>query len=591
MPTPLSDSSPKLGRANSSNYWNASGWDPDSRVYIGANNGQTSHLIAVQPSTSPAANPTPVTASPLSQDAAVQRAQLFTPRQAVQTPVGSRPSLPRGNSSTYWDASGWDPDNRVYVGATNGQTNHLIAVQPSSSSAAKPQPAAISVSPTQNGVMKPAPQLPLNGQSPSNGQSSSNGPSPASSAPSPASRNYWGASAWDPDGRVYVGATSGQRNHLIAVQPSASSAAPPARSGPAALLAVSPSGAAPPGVSPLRRAGSSCVWDEGILGDSDAAPGDEILTRLWVGGLTARALSVDVGADAEPTLPLSQGGDGKRPGFTLQEWFDIDNKEIGAGGFGVVRAARHRDTGTKCVVKTVDKAAAGDRYGSHVEAGLYVRLLSMAEHPNVVRYFDALEGPEKYYVVMEQLCGAELLDQVEDAHPNAVAETYSQGAMRQMLAALAHIHDTARIYHRDVKLSNFRFRSVGSMELVLLDFGFASFLDEPWDRVVCGTTSFMAPEVLARAVEQPHMAAVDLWGMGVILYTLLTGSMPFEEEEVRSLGPRGQGQQLLERAFQANELAPYCWAGGAVDLLRSLLNLDPAARFTAAKALTHPWFD
>jgi len=256
----------------------------------------------------------------------------------------------------------------------------------------------------------------------------------------------------------------------------------------------------------------------------------------------------------------------------------------------------HRASGTSCVVKSVKKDAAGERYRQSVEqeGGIFEMLLRMSHkelrHPNLVRYFDMLEGPKHYFVIMEELSGAELMQQVEDLFP--VTEAYLQRVLRQVLAGLAHIHGPVGTVHRDVKLSNFRYRSPGSeSELVLLDFGFASSLSRPWDGAVCGTMMFMAPEVVGHTVQTATLAAIDLWAAGVMLYVLLTGDAPAQEDEVRILGKKDaleEAQEVLDKAFAAQELA--LASPEALSLLRALLTLDPGTRATASQALDHAWF-
>uniref|UniRef100_A0A7S1PML1 Protein kinase domain-containing protein n=1 Tax=Alexandrium catenella TaxID=2925 RepID=A0A7S1PML1_ALECA len=167
-----------------------------------------------------------------------------------------------------------------------------------------------------------------------------------------------------------------------------------------------------------------------------------------------------------------------------------------------------------------------------------------------------------------------------------------QGITRQVLAALAHLHDTVGIYHRDVKLGNFRFRGdPADSALVLLDFGFGGSIEGPYDGILCGTTVFMAPEVSGRVAEPPHLAAMDLWSAGVVLYVLLTGDQPFQEHEARFLGRAHHGGgcgPLLQKAFQAQELDLV--SDAAIALLRRLLDVEPGNRITAAQALQHRWF-
>ncbi|CAE8595198.1 unnamed protein product, partial [Polarella glacialis] len=242
------------------------------------------------------------------------------------------------------------------------------------------------------------------------------------------SQAYWEADQWDPDQRVYVGAGAGQGNHLTAVN----------------------------------------------LDKPESGPAASELSRIWVGGLA----STDLGFGEELGPPVDLTFAQKEKRAALQDLYDIQSKSVGSGSFGVVRAAVHRASGTSCVVKSVKKDAAGERYRQSVEqeGGIFEMLLRMSHkelrHPNLVRYFDMLEGPKHYFVIMEELSGPELMQQVEDLFP--VTEAYLQRVLRQVLAGLAHIHGPVGTVHRDVKLSNFRYRSPGSeSELVLLDFGFA----------------------------------------------------------------------------------------------------------------------
>lgn len=324
--------------------------------------------------------------------------------------------------------------------------------------------------------------------------------------------------------------------------------------------------------------------DSAALGSADAAP----LLQVWQGGLASRSLGL--GAEPGPPQRLEEGAAG-RP--SLRELYKLD-QEIGRGAFGVVRRARHSRSGQACVVKAVSREGGGESRNQIVgEGGLLERLLRMSgevPHPNITLFLDVLMGPSYYYVVMEELNGPELVQHVADRQP--APEYELQGITRQVLAALAHLHDTVGIYHRDVKLGNFRFRGdPADSALVLLDFGFCGSVSGPYDGVVCGTTVFMAPEVSGRSARPPHLAAMDLWSAGVILYVLLTGEQPFQEHDVRLLGRvgcSGASGAILQRAFEATELGVV--SDDAICLLQRLLDVDPSARITAAQALEHDWF-
>jgi len=498
-------------------------------------------------------------------------------------------NVQRSRSSAYWDSDAWNPDDRVYVGASDGQTHHLHAVSSDVAPMRAPKDevshsnstfsrskdywetfqADVVSSPVQPGLpVSPAsfgavpfkatgriagnaivPDLEKDGSSYWDGYHSQ----PGKMAPEGASdldakgkgmkrvnsAAYWDAEQWDPDLRVYVGAEVGMQNHLQAIDPS--------------------------------KEESPTIW------------------RVWADGLSCETLGHSAGGTGnagEPLIDL-QSSDSK---VSLEDLYEILDESVGSGSFGVVRRSKHRGSGKDCVIKSVRKEAAGERYRALlIDRHLGERLLWMskqAKHPNIATYFDILEGPNHFFIIMEELHGAELMEEVQELFP--VTEAYLQSIMKQVFEALSHLHDKVGLVHRDVKLSNFRFREAGnSASLTLLDFGFAMNLCEPWDGAVCGTLMFMAPEVIGSRAAAPYLASMDVWAAGVMLYVLLTGDAPAEEEQVRLFGRGGPAADLaLERAM-AQELLK---SSESLALLKQLLVLAPSQRLTAQEALQHAWF-
>ncbi|CAJ1348888.1 unnamed protein product, partial [Effrenium voratum] len=494
-------------------------------------------------------------------------------------------NITRSGSSAYWDSEAWNPDERVYVGASDGQTHHLHAVSsddaaPGDGYRTEPTTKANPGERGQGGdywdafeTAAPA-RLDLHqlddslrakqGLAGGNFLSDSASRDGSSywdeyrssgagrqSAPSEKkvpekqekdlkrvnSGAYWDAEQWDPDQRVYVGAEAGMQNHLQAVDPTKDEVT---------------------------------VW------------------RAWAGGLSSQTLGHD--GDTGPLIDLRESSADAK--VKLEDLYEVLEESVGCGSFGVVRRCRHKGSGRTCVIKSVRKDAAGERYRALlVDRHLGEKLLWMskeAQHPNIATYLDMLEGPQHFFVVMEELAGAELMEQVEECFP--VTEAYLQRVMKQILSALSHLHNKVCLVHRDVKLSNFRFRNAeDSANLALLDFGFATSTSEPWDGAVCGTLMFMAPEVLGSTAATPHLAAMDVWAAGVILYVLLTGDSPAQEDEVRVLGRGGPpAEAVLEKALSASQLRSA--SAESLNLLKQLLVLDPSQRITAEEALRHDWF-
>merc|ERR1740130_277817 len=150
--------------------------------------------------------------------------------------------------------------------------------------------------------------------------------------------------------------------------------------------------------------------------------------------------------------------------------------------------------------------------------------LSM-DHPHVARLVDGYRSKDKLSLVMECMEGGELYDRV--LKKKKFAEKDVADASYQMLLAINYIHQR-NIVHRDIKLENFLYESQESDHLKLIDFGFSKV----WDpsirmKMSCGTLAYVAPEVLAKN----YTEKCDMWSLGVVIFILLVGYMPFSGDE------------------------------------------------------------
>lgn len=312
----------------------------------------------------------------------------------------------------------------------------------------------------------------------------------------------------------------------------------------------------------------------------------ERISRLWLRGLSCKTLGHAAGENGEAWVEFLPD-----EGPIFAELYEMNVKIVGAGGFSVPFPGHFR--GQPCIVKVENKELVGVEYRQNlVEAGLFEVLLTMSqeqEHPNLVSYYDFLEGPLNYYVVMEQLHGSDLFDQFMKDYP--VKEEYIREVMLQVLLSLQHIHDVVGLVHRDVKLENYRYaESSATSELKLLDFGFARRTNSPYEDNISGTLLYLAPEVVATDLPEESRrfgTAADLWAAGVLFFVLLCGKEPFKEPEVWQLS-RGGGPNLVAKCLR--NMALNHWSQDAKDLLEKLLTLDPSKRITASEALQHSWF-
>ncbi|CAI6004229.1 unnamed protein product [Closterium sp. NIES-64] len=259
-------------------------------------------------------------------------------------------------------------------------------------------------------------------------------------------------------------------------------------------------------------------------------------------------------------------------------------KQLGQGGTGVVTVCSDLQTGIPVAAcKSVPKSKlqrrdALEELQREVHANRRVR-----GHAHVVELRGLYEDAQAVHLVMDLCKGGDLYDFLIARSP--VAEPVAAEIARQVLLALAHCHAVG-VMHRDIKPENILLLAPddgsGRVHVKLADFGLAVLL-RPGQRAVgmYGSAIYMSPEVVCR---RPYGHAVDLWGLGVIVYLALAGYMPFWGSTDEELFLRILRNSPDFRADPWPRVSPQ-----AVDFIRSLLHSDPAHRPSALAALQHPW--
>lgn len=256
-------------------------------------------------------------------------------------------------------------------------------------------------------------------------------------------------------------------------------------------------------------------------------------------------------------------------------------KILGHGQFGTVREAVKKETGVTFAVKTINK--------KRVEGNLHLlkreaEILLTLDHPNLIKAFESYEDDRSLHIVTELCTGGELLDRITEK--SRYKEKGAAKVMRQILAAVNHLHLNG-ICHRDLKPENFLFvsREKGA-SLKLVDFGLASkFANQLGTEMksVVGTPYYLAPELLNRGRYGP---LCDMWSIGVIMYMLLSGTLPFEGSSAKEVYKNVQtNAPKFSKRFWRNI------SDEAKSLLTSLLSKVPTNRPTASQALGSNWFE
>jgi len=214
-----------------------------------------------------------------------------------------------------------------------------------------------------------------------------------------------------------------------------------------------------------------------------------------------------------------------------------------------------------------------------------VSILQTLHHPNIVALHDFFEEPKSYFIVLEKMTGGELFDRV--VAKQFYSEREARDVFKIILNAVDYMHGM-NVAHRDIKPENLLLVSRDDDALVkLADFGFATPCDNDANhgmgslRTQCGTSSYVAPEVLNR---QYYGTKSDMWSAGIILYILLGGYPPFIEETDRELYQKIRcGDFEFHQAFWGDI------SEEAKSLISSLLEVDPKKRLSAKEALNNMW--
>uniref|UniRef100_A0A1B6E198 phosphorylase kinase n=1 Tax=Clastoptera arizonana TaxID=38151 RepID=A0A1B6E198_9HEMI len=259
-------------------------------------------------------------------------------------------------------------------------------------------------------------------------------------------------------------------------------------------------------------------------------------------------------------------------------------KEIlGRGISSTVRRCIEKETGVEFAAKIIDLSADGDNKTATMEEVRILRLV--AGHPYIIQLHDVFESSTFIFLVFELCKNGELFDYLTSVV--TLSEKKTRYIMRQLFEALAHVHNYG-IVHRDLKPENILLDD--AMNVKLTDFGFARML-KPNDSLheLCGTPGYLAPEVLKSNMFENapgYSHAVDMWACGVIMYTLLVGCPPFWHRKQMVML-----RNIMDGKFSFTSPEWSDITEEPKDLIKKLLVVDPAKRFTVKEALAHPFFN
>ncbi|XP_076834890.1 serine/threonine-protein kinase PLK4 isoform X2 [Brachyhypopomus gauderio] len=247
---------------------------------------------------------------------------------------------------------------------------------------------------------------------------------------------------------------------------------------------------------------------------------------------------------------------------------------LGKGSFACVYRAKSVNTGLEVAIKMIDKKA------MH-KAGMVQRVINEVEiqcrlkHPSILELYNYFEDSNYVYLVLEMCHNGEMSRFLKD-RKKPFTEEEVRHFMHQIVKGMLYLH-THGIMHRDLTLANLLLTS--NMNIKIADFGLATQLRLPSEKhfTMCGTPNYISPEVATRSA---HGLESDVWSLGCMFYAFLTGRPPFDTHTVK---------QTLSKVVMGEYQMPTHVSPEAQDLIRQLLQKNPALRPSLSAVLDHPF--
>ncbi|KAI0665869.1 kinase-like domain-containing protein [Trametes maxima] len=280
-----------------------------------------------------------------------------------------------------------------------------------------------------------------------------------------------------------------------------------------------------------------------------------------------------------------------RPNHGLHKDYDIQT-ELGRGTFAVVMKGLHREEGNYYAVKVIEAKKLKHDWSYAVLGGgnlddisREITILKRLEHQNICQMKEFFVDSNGLSLVLEWVPGGDLLSYLlkNFSETCPISEELAQYFTYQMCDALAYIHRQG-IAHRDLKPENVLLTNDNPPVVKVADFGLAKAIDgQTMLRTVCGTPVYLAPEVVTQGPEGYDLL-VDSWSVGVIVFSMLTMSIPFDEDSQVEVT-----QLIANRRVRWDILHDHNISEEGEDFVRGLLENDPTRRMTMAQACMHPW--
>jgi tRNA A-37 threonylcarbamoyl transferase component Bud32 len=251
------------------------------------------------------------------------------------------------------------------------------------------------------------------------------------------------------------------------------------------------------------------------------------------------------------------------------------NSELGAGTFSTVWLAMHELTKVNVAIKVISKASVQDEEAL-TRLVRELNLMKQMHHPFIAEFYESLEDDDAYYYCMEFAEHGNLLGYI--SMNGSLSEIQARHIFSQVISVLDYLHTERHVCHRDVKAENMLLDRHNNVRVI--DFGLSNQFtsSRPLLKTVCGSPPYVAPEMVKG---KPYSRSADVWSAGVLLYSMTTGALPFDDDHIQS---------LLTKIVSRDVVYPSYLSPSLIDLLRRMLTKNPDLRITVPEIRDHEWF-
>ncbi|CAN1165236.1 CBL-interacting serine/threonine-protein kinase 6 [Linum perenne] len=250
---------------------------------------------------------------------------------------------------------------------------------------------------------------------------------------------------------------------------------------------------------------------------------------------------------------------------------------LGHGTFAKVYHARNLQSGKSVAMKVVGKEKV-IKVGMTDQIKREISVMKMVKHQNIVELHEVMASKSKIYIAMELVRGGELFAKI--AAKGRLKEDVARVYFQQLISAIDFCHSRG-VYHRDLKPENLLLDEEGNLKVT--DFGLSAFSEHLKQdgllHTTCGTPAYVAPEVIKK--KGYNGAKADLWSCGVILYVLLAGFLPFQDDNLVT---------MYRKIYRGDFKCPPWFSSEARRLVTKLLDPNPSSRITISEITESSWF-